>query len=78
MFRKKEYLEAKIYHAFYAFESLTVRPASSIVCGVCGIIPDVLFGKYSTEFCIIILLFSITLGQIRVKIILIKFCKYIK
>ena len=47
MFRKKEYLEAKIYHAFYAFESLTVSPASSLVCGVCGIIPDVLFGKYS-------------------------------
>ena len=48
VFRKREYLESKLYNAFYAFESLTVRPASSLVCGVCGIIPDILYGEFLT------------------------------
>ena len=46
MFSKREYLESKLYHAFYAFESLTTRPPSSLVCGICGIIPDILYGEF--------------------------------
>ena len=46
IFSKREYLESKLYNAFYAFESLTTRPPSSLVCGICGKIPDILFGKF--------------------------------
>ena len=43
--RNLDYLERRIVDAFYAYESLTVRPANSLLCGICGIIPDVLLGK---------------------------------
>ena len=42
--RRIDYLEQKLYHAFYAFESLTKRSSAESVCGICGIIPDVLLG----------------------------------
>ena len=44
VYRKKKYLEVKIYHAFYALEALVKRESSSQICGVCGLIPDVPFG----------------------------------
>ena len=44
--RKCDYLESKIYHGFYAVEALSRRSASQLVCGICGIIPDILLGKY--------------------------------
>ena len=43
--RKQEYLESKLYHAYYAFEALTNRLSGDHICGICGIIPDVLFGN---------------------------------
>jgi hypothetical protein len=44
--RKTEYLEKTIYHAFYAFESLYTRTADHLLCAICGITPDILFGGY--------------------------------
>jgi hypothetical protein len=44
-FRKVDYLEAKLYNAFYAFEALTERSPSQLVCGICGLIPDILLGE---------------------------------
>ena len=40
----QEYLEIKLYHAYYAFEALTDRPSGDVICGICGLVPDVLFG----------------------------------
>ena len=40
-----DYLEQKLYNAFYAFEALTKRESDQLVCGICGDIPDMLFGK---------------------------------
>ena len=37
-------MENKIVDAFYAFEALIKRPADTLLCGICGIIPDVLLG----------------------------------
>ena len=48
--RKADYLEAKLYNGFYAFEALTKRDPSQIVCGICGDIPDMLFGEGSFHF----------------------------
>ena len=44
-YRKVDYLEQKLYNAFYAFEALTKRGSSQLVCGICGVIPDMTFGK---------------------------------
>ena len=43
-FRKKDYLQTKLYHAFYSFEALNTRSTDYQICGICGTIPDVLFG----------------------------------
>ena len=48
--RKADYLEAKLYNGFYAFEALTKRNPSQSVCGICGDIPDMLFGEISFLF----------------------------
>ena len=44
--RKVDYLERKMYNAFYSFESLTKRSSGDMVCGICGQIPDVLLGDH--------------------------------
>ena len=49
VFRNREYIEKKIVDAFYGFEALTRRPAESLLCGICGIIPDVLLGMLYTN-----------------------------
>ena len=43
--RKQEYFESKLYHAYYAFEALSTRPSGDLICDICGIVPDVLFGN---------------------------------
>ena len=45
LIRKTEYLEKTLYHAYYAFESLYHRKPEELVCGICGVSPDILFGK---------------------------------
>ena len=42
---KTEYLEKTLYHAYYAFESLHFRAANELVCRICGVTPDILFGE---------------------------------
>ena len=44
-FRKATSFETTLYHGFYAFEALLQRDSATLICGVCGIIPDMLLGK---------------------------------
>lgn len=39
-----KYIEELLYNGFYAFEAITVRDLDAVVCGICGIAGEVLFG----------------------------------
>ena len=49
-FRKKDYFEKTLYHGYYAFEALNRRMPAVLVCGICGVSPDILFGEHNLIF----------------------------
>ena len=45
------YLKELIYHGFYCFEALTQRDLDSVVCGICGVCPEVCLGDGNEKNC---------------------------
>lgn len=46
-----EYLESLLYNGFYAFEAITVRDRDDVICGICGLCPEVLLGDGNEKNC---------------------------
>ena len=46
-----EYLKDIVYNGFMAFEAMTERNLESVICGICGVCPEVCLGDGNEKNC---------------------------
>jgi hypothetical protein len=45
------YIEDLLYNGFYSFEMITERNLDDVVCGVCGVFPEICLGDGNEKNC---------------------------
>ena len=38
------YVESLLYNGFYSFEMTTIRNLDDVICGICGVCPEICLG----------------------------------
>jgi hypothetical protein len=46
-----KYVESLLYNGFYSFEMVTNRSLDDVICGICGVSPEICLGDGNEKNC---------------------------